>query len=53
MTILTRTKTKEFAVSKTGKTVITVAGIVVLELAIVYGLIPLGIYFWRLLTCPC
>jgi hypothetical protein len=51
MTTLTRTK--EFAISTTAKTVITVVGLVVLELAVVYGLIPIGIYFWRLLTCPC
>jgi hypothetical protein len=47
------TKTKEFALSNTSKTILAIAGIVGLELLLVYGLIPVGIYFWRLLTCPC
>lgn len=49
----TITITKEFEVSKTGKTVFTVTGFVALELLLIYALIPVGIYFWRLLTCPC
>ena len=51
MTTLTRTK--EFAMSKTGTVVLTLATVVITELVIVYGLVPLGISLWRLLTCPC
>ena len=49
----TITKTTEYTMSKTGKTVLIVAGIVVLELVTVYGLIPYGITLWRMLTCAC
>jgi hypothetical protein len=51
MTTLTRTK--ELALSATGKKVLAIAGFVALELLIVYGLIPVGISLWRLLTCAC
>ena len=51
MTIIT--KTQEFTVSKTTKTVLTIAGLVVLELSIVYGLIPASVYLWQLLACSC
>jgi hypothetical protein len=44
--------TKEFGISKTGKTVVTIAGFVALELLLVYGLIPVGIFLWRMLVCP-
>jgi len=51
--MITLTRTKELALSKTGKTLLSVAGIVLLELILMYGLIPVGINIWRLLTCPC
>jgi hypothetical protein len=47
------TKTQEFAISKTGKTVMAIAGIVALELLLVYALIPVGVNLWRVFTCPC
>ena len=49
----TTTKTAEFGLTKTQKTGIVIAGIVILELAIVYGLAPLALSLWRVLTCPC
>jgi hypothetical protein len=51
MTTLTRTK--EFIISETGKKVLAITGFIAIELLIVYGLVPIVIYFWRLLTCPC
>jgi hypothetical protein len=51
MTAITRTK--EFAISKTGKAVMAIAGIVALELLLVYALIPTVVHLWRVFTCPC
>jgi len=49
----TITNTKEFAVSKTQKTVLTITGFVALELLLVYGLIPVGVTLWQLIACSC
>lgn len=49
----TITNTKEFAISKTQKTILTITGFVALELLLVYALIPIGVTLWQLLVCSC
>ena len=49
----TITNTKEFAISKTQKTILTITGFVSLELLLVYGLIPVGVTLWQIIACSC
>jgi len=49
----TITSTKEFAISKTQKTVLSVAGLVALELLLFYVFAPIGLKLWQLIACSC
>lgn len=50
MTTITKPATKAISINKTAKAVLSIAGIVVSQLVIIYALIPAGIYLWRICT---
>jgi hypothetical protein len=50
MSVITRPTTKRLEISKTAKSVLAIAGVVISQLVIVYALIPAGVYLWRICT---
>ena len=50
MTVITKPITRTVEISKTAKAVLSIAGVVIAQLLIVYALIPAGIYVWRICT---
>jgi hypothetical protein len=47
-----RTKELEVDIEKALVSPLKIAGIVAIQLAALYALIPVGVYVWRLLVCP-
>jgi len=52
MSTATITIPRTIEISKTTKSYLAIAGIVLIQLAVITALIPVGVSIWRSIVCP-